>query len=89
MQTYKANDLVLIRCKRGMKLAEICAINERSVVLKIWNATRKTFFTRPVCRLPGDVYGCANESELRMFRFPSPAVVDSKGRTEGTGTANL
>ncbi len=73
MAQYKANDLVMIKYKRGAKLAEIVAINrEHGTVLKIWNATGRKW-SKEVWRPFVHIHGYATPSDLRSYCYPSPA----------------
>jgi hypothetical protein len=74
---YKDGDLVLIKYKRGAKLAQIEAINkDHGTMLKIWNATRRTWGNvtwRPFVH----VLGYATPSDARMYGYQPPAVTGS------------
>lgn len=70
---YKSGDLVLIKYKRGAKLAQIEAINERNgTMLKIWNATRRSWGT-VVWRSFVHVLGYASPEDARLYGYKSPA----------------
>lgn len=78
-RTYKDGDLVLIKYKRGAKLARLEAINERNgTMLMIWNATRKSW-SRVTWRPFVHVLGYASPQEARMYGYESPATENKGG----------
>ena len=67
---YKENDLVLIRFKRGAKLARIRVVypNGKGYGLEVWRNASRTW-TRPTWRDPHDVIGYASQSERKLWGY--------------------
>jgi hypothetical protein len=62
------DDKVLIRFKRGFKLAMIVGRHSEGYSLRVWNATGRVW-TRPTFRPEKDIYGRANEQDMETYYY--------------------
>jgi len=67
---YNEGDKVLMRYKRGHKLARVVVDHPQGpAMLCVWNATKRCWGSWVVSRSHEDIYGRANANDLRAFRF--------------------
>jgi len=69
--TFKRDDKVLIHFKRGFKLAMIVGRGSTypgEWLLRVWNA-RGRVWTRTTYRTEKDIYGLANEQDLKTYYY--------------------